>query len=261
MNRMFGYPEFDPQGKCVLTTTDGEFKEMLMNITFYDLKEGEVREFWLENEEMAILLIEGGVHFQWANQKQNAERHSYIKEGPYCLHVCRESRVIIKAEKSSEILIQTTRNEKYFDYHFYTPADCGDAVAGKGLYKDKAVRIVRTIFDYQNAPYSNMVLGEVISEQGGWTSYIPHHHPQPEVYYYRYERPEGFGGCFIGSSAYKVTDRSFAAIPGGLTHPQVSAPGYPMYYVWMIRHFDGNPWTDRIDDQRYTWLLADQSRK
>jgi len=27
-----------------------------------------------------------------------------------------------------------------------------------------------------------------------------------------------------------------------------------MYTCWMIRHFDGNPWTDRIEDETYTWL-------
>ncbi len=33
-----------------------------------------------------------------------------------------------------------------------------------------------------------------------------------------------------------------------------------MYYCWMIRHLDGNPWTDRIDDPAHVWLL-DENRK
>jgi len=53
---------------------------------------------------------------------------------------------------------------------------------------------------------------------------------------------------------YKIKDGSFSAIPGHVTHPQVTAPGYLMYTCWMIRHLDGNPWTDRIDDERYLWL-------
>ena len=32
-------------------------------------------------------------------------------------------------------------------------------------------------------------------------------------------------------------------------------PYCQMYTCWMIRHLPGNPWTDRIDDERYTWLL------
>ncbi len=115
--------------------------------------------------------------------------------------------------------------------------------------------IVVTTIDYENAPYSNLVIGEAVHRQGRWAGYIPHHHPQPEVYYFRFDRPQGFGASFIGDEAHKITDGSFAAIPGGLSHPQVTAPGYRMYFCWMIRHLDGNPWTDRIDVEEHKWLL------
>jgi 5-deoxy-glucuronate isomerase len=255
MSKLFEYPEFDQNGKMILTKADGEFKDMLMNITVYQMKAEEVKEFKFENEELAILLVQGNVTFKWKENQINAKRSSFITEGPSALHVSKKTFVTIVAKEESEIIVQSTNNEKEFSSKFYTPTECEDVISGEGLFNNKAVRTVRTVFDYNNAPYSNMVLGEVIAEQGGWSSYIPHHHPQPEVYYYRFEKPEGFGACFIGEDAFKVKDRSFSAIPGGLTHPQVAAPGYPMYYVWMIRHFDGDPWTDRIDDPRYTWLL------
>jgi 5-deoxy-glucuronate isomerase len=257
MEKMFGYPSFDDKGECILTTLDGEFKNMLMNITVFDLHQGEEKEFFFKDQEMAILLLEGAVLYQWNENEIEVDRPGFIVEGPYCLHVSCNNKVTIKVKRDCEILVQSTLNKKDFASHFYTPKDCQDVVSGEGLFEGKATRIVRTIFDYHIAPYSNMVMGEVISKQGGWSSYIPHHHPQPEVYYYRYERSEGFGACFIGDHAYKVKDKSFSAIPGGLTHPQVSAPGYPMYYCWMIRHIEGNPWTDRIDDPRYLWLLEE----
>ncbi len=49
------------------------------------------------------------------------------------------------------------------------------------------------MFDLDNAPQSNLVMGEVFNQPGRWSSYPPHHHPQPEVYYYQFEHPEGFG--------------------------------------------------------------------
>ena len=139
---------------------------------------------------------------------------------------------------------------------FYRPEDCRDDIFGGDKLEGKMKRTVRTVFDYSNAPYSNMVNGEVINHQGGWSSYTPHHHPQPEVYFYRYERPEGFGACFIGDEVYKIKDGSCAAIPGGKTHPQVTAPAFPMYYCWMIRHLEGNPWNSRVVDERYLWIDA-----
>jgi 5-deoxy-glucuronate isomerase len=163
--------------------------------------------------------------------------------------------VRVTALADSEILIQKTLNEKTFDIKYYEPKDCTFFTSCKDKWDNTAVRDVITVFDYGNAPYSNMVIGEVVATQGRWWGYIPHHHPQPEVYYYRFERPEGFGCSVIGDDAFVIKHGSVAAIPGGLIHPQVTAPGYRMYCCWMIRHLDGNPWVDRVDDERYTWLL------
>ncbi len=44
-------------------------------------------------------------------------------------------------------------------------------------------------------------------------------------------------------------------IPPGLDHAQVSAPGYGMYYLWMIRHLPGNPYTGFTFAPEHTWTL------
>ncbi len=255
MNKQFGYPTFDESGKKVLTTTDGIYKDMLMNITVYNMKSGDVKEFYLEKEEQAILLVTGEIEYKWNNETRKVKRSDFFKESLYCLHVCKGVSVTITASSDTEILVQSTENEKEFSPVFYTPKDCVEALAGADLCDGTARRMVRTAFDYKNAPYSNMVLGETISFQGGWSGYIPHHHPQPEVYYYRFDKPQGFGACFIGDDVFKIKDGSFSALTPGKTHPQVTAPGYPMYVVWMIRHLDGNPWTDRVDDPEHLWMV------
>ncbi len=256
MSKEFAYPEFDSQGVKVLSRAGDESNDMMMNITVYRMKAGEERTFLCETEEMAVLLVLGDVTFRWENSEQRGKRVSFIQEGPHCLHVCKGIEVTVKAEADSELLVQTTENERTFDSVFYRPEDCRDDIFGGDKLEGKMKRTVRTVFDYKNAPYSNMVNGEVINHQGGWSSYTPHHHPQPEVYFYRFERSEGFGACFIGDEVYKIKDGSCAAIPGGKTHPQVTAPAFPMYYCWMIRHLEGNPWTDRVVDERYLWIDA-----
>lgn len=40
-----------------------------------------------------------------------------------------------------------------------------------------------------------------------------------------------------------------------LDHPQATAPGYAMYFCWMIRHLNENPWTTRIIEEEHKWLL------
>ncbi len=256
MSAEFAYPAFDTRGVKVLSRAGDRENDMMMSITVYRMKAGEERSFLCETEEMAVLLVLGDVTFRWEDREQRGKRESFIKEGPHCLHVSKGVKVSITAEADSEILVQSTENEREFASVFYRPEDCRDDIFGGDKLEGKIKRTVRTVFDYQNAPYSNMVNGEVINHQGGWSSYTPHHHPQPEVYFYRFEREEGFGACFIGEEVYKIKDGSCAAIPGGKTHPQVTAPAFPMYYCWMIRHLEGNPWTDRVVDERYLWIDA-----
>ena len=255
MSRKFSSPEFE-NGVKVLSRAGDTVNDMMMDITVHRMKAGEALTLCRATEETAVLLVLGKVTFQWDGCRETGQRDSFIEEGPYCLHVCRNTQVVVTAQAGSEVLIQSTENERAFAPVFYHPEDCRDDIFGLNVFENKMKRTVRTVFDYRNAPYSNMVNGEVINHQGGWSSYTPHHHPQPEVYYYRYERSEGFGACFLGDNVYKIKDGSCACIPGGTTHPQVTAPAFPMYYCWMIRHLDGNPWTDRIVDPRYTWIDA-----
>jgi len=256
MSKPFHYPEFDETGVKILSRAGDTVNNMMMDITIYRMKAGEERTFFLETQEMAVLLVLGDLIYQWDGHEQTGHRESFIEEGPYCLHVPKAVSVTVRANQDSEVLVQSTANDRDFAPLFYRPEDCRDDIFGLDVFDNKMKRTVRTVFDYRNAPYSNMVNGEVINHQGGWSSYTPHHHPQPEVYYYRYERPEGFGACFLGDDVYKIKDGSCACIPGGVTHPQVTAPAFPMYYCWMIRHLEGNPWTDRIVDPRYTWIDA-----
>ncbi len=108
--------------------------------------------------------------------------------------------------------------------------------------KETSTRIVRTIFDYENAPYANLVLGEVIGFPGKWSSYPPHHHPQPEIYYYKSNPENGFAYAECGEQVYKVRSGDTVFIPPGKTHPQCTPPGYALWYLWAIRHVDGCPY-------------------
>ncbi|MDR2647505.1 MAG: 5-deoxy-glucuronate isomerase [Oscillospiraceae bacterium] len=254
-NEEFGYPSFDANGVMPLTNTTDLYPNMLQNITVYTLRPAQTWLWQSSDEECAVLLLEGAIELDWNGRNTFAERPNVIEDPAYCLHVCKNTAVRITARAQSEILVQSTQNDTLFDAVFYTPENTRTETFGQGQFAGKAQRTVRTFFDYASAPYSNMVCGEILIPQGGWSSYPPHQHPQPEVYYYRFGHPNGFGACFLGDDVYKIRDRSFAAVPGGKYHPQVNAPGYPMLYVWMIRHFDGYPWTERNYDPKHVWLL------
>lgn len=256
MSKVFGYPEFDTSGEKVLTTYENEYKKMLMDIRVYKMKAGEEKAFRKSGEETAVLLLKGDILLIYDDKKYSVSRKDVFTEGPWCVHVCTETEVLVKAETNSEILVQSTYNDRKFDARLYKPEDAPWKYSCVGKFGNVAKRRVNTIFDIDIAPYSNMVLGEVLNDKGNWSGYLPHRHPQPEVYYFLFDHPEGFGASFVGDQVFKSTDGSFSAIPGGELHPQAVAPGYQMYTCWMIRHLDSIPWhqTDRNEDEKYLWL-------
>ncbi len=238
-----------------ITNMETKAQNMLMDVGIQKIAAGQAVTFQDSEKETAFLLMDGEVLFQWENQSKSAARVSLFDESPSALHVSKNMQVKIEAIKDAEVLVQKTTNPGAFEAKFYDREDCVSEILGENVWNDMARRVIRTVFDYTNAPYSNMVLGEVVNFPGKWSSYIPHGHDQPEVYVYRFDKESGFGAGFIGDDVYKIENNSALCIPGGPTHPQVTAPGYPMYYCWMIRHLENNPWVGRTNDSRYEWLL------
>ncbi len=254
---MFEYPEFDENNVKLLCRMGEKNADMNMNIFVKKLLKGEKFSLCDSANETAVLLLSGSVRFSWGSETRDGKRANPFEKKPYALHVCRNTEFTVEAFEESEIIVEQTDNERDFEPHFYDPENCLYQEFGKGQWGGAGHRIVSTMFDYDNAPYSNLVLGEVFTQPGKWSSYPPHHHPQPEVYYYRFDKPQGFGACYLGEDVFKSKDGSFCCIEPGKDHEQAAAPGYEMYYVWMIRHIDSDPWykTTRIVGPEHQWLL------
>lgn len=231
--------------------------EMMMDVGILKLSKGQSFGLFEVEKEMALLILTGTAEIAYDGKRQVAQRQSVLNDMPFCLHVPKTIKVHVYALDDCEIYIQKTINNRMFASVFYTPEDTQLTKAGMGnVLKGSMRRNIRTIFDFENAPYSNMVLGEVVNFPGKWSSYPPHHHPQPEVYFYKFEIPQGFGASFIGEEVFTIKHNSLAMIRGNRCHPQCAAPGYAMFYVWGIRHLTDDPWIKtRIDAQEHIWLL------
>ena len=54
----------------------------------------------------------------------------------------------------------------------------------------------------------------------------------------------------------KVRQYDTVKIPAGLDHAQCAAPGYGMYYSWVVRHLPGNPYTVPEFTAEHAWTMA-----
>jgi len=122
----------------------------------------------------------------------------------------------------------------------------------------------------ENVPQAQrLIVGETFNPPGNWSSYPPHKHevdayPEEvcleEIYYYRLNPPQGFGLQRVYSDdrsldeVYAVEDGDAVLLPRGY-HPVVAAPGYQLYYLWML----AGPRDRRMrprDDPQHVWVKA-----
>jgi len=205
--------------------------------------------------ETAWLLMQGRVRGRAGETGFDLERRSLFDESASCIHVCAGTGAVIEAVTRAELTVYACRNTRAFPERIFQPSQVPNEHRGAGQVADRCLRFVRTIFDGTTSPdEAELVLGEVVTLPGGWSSYPPHHHRQPEIYHYRFTAPQGYGHAEVGEVVYKVFDRDTVCIPPGLVHAQCAAPGYGMYYSWVIRHLPDDPYTvpDFVDEHAWT---------
>lgn len=206
--------------------------------------------------ETAWVLLRGAAEVSVAGQRVEVRRADVFDTPPTALHASRDTAVELRAlEDRTEWAVVRTANERPFAPRLFLPTDDKPEYRGAGLVQNAALRNVRLIFDRTQRPESNLVLGEVVNYPGRWSSYPPHHHDQPEIYHYRFTAPTGYGHAELGDDVVKVRPGDTVVIPPGRDHAQVSAPGYGMYYLWMIRHLPGNPYTGFTFATEHQWTL------
>jgi len=126
----------------------------------------------------------------------------------------------------------------------------------------------RTVHDIvaDAVPAQRLLVGETFNEPGHWSSFPPHKHDggdgEPaleEVYYYRFDRPDGFGfqGLYEHDGdehAVFLRHGAVVGIPRGY-HPVCAAPGYRLYYLWALGPRAGTARALALhEDPAHQWL-------
>lgn len=116
-----------------------------------------------------------------------------------------------------------------------------------------------------------LIVGETFNPPGNWSSYPPHKHdchipgvesPLEEVYSYRFSPANGFAlqRIYETAGAADRLDRAFVVeegdtmiLPRGY-HPVAAAPGYRLYYLWILagETLSYGAWSD---DPAHCWLV------
>lgn len=113
---------------------------------------------------------------------------------------------------------------------------------------------------------TRLVLGETFNGPGFWSSYPPHKHDEhrppdevnmEEIYLFKVDPCQGFGVQVIYDHkrrielAYRIQDGDVTILPSGY-HPVAAAPGYRIYYFWVMAG-DGRTLVPS-DDPDHAWV-------
>jgi 5-deoxy-glucuronate isomerase len=247
-------PDGFPEG-LTFVTREGEVDlDTGMDVGIYRARESRLLEP-VEGKETVLLHLDGAADLAWeGGEARGLVRRSLFDEGPSALHVPAGVPVAIETAGSEWVVVRA-RNPRRFAPRFYRPEDVKPEYRGHGLVQGASLRNVRLVFDDALRPESEVVIGEVVNYPGRWSSYPPHHHVHAEVYHYRFTEPQGYGHAELGDRVYKVRSHDTVKILDGVSHAQVSAPGYGMWYLWVVRHRPGDRYTGFTYTPDHAWVL------
>ena len=227
-------------------------------------------------QEMAIVVLSGRLSIssdkgEWSGI---GKRDSVFSGLPYALYLPRQTSFTISAETNCEYAVAQAPTDQDHQPRLVTPRDIEVEIRGS----DQATRHINNIIP-PGFPCSRLVVVEVYTPGGNWSSYPPHKHDVhktdttgkiveadlEEVYFYKLDRPEGFAfqriytapesplhqAGFPIDAVVLARNNDAVLVPEGY-HPVTSPPGYTTYYLNILAGSAQS--LANSEDTRYSWV-------
>ncbi|MDP9146668.1 MAG: 5-deoxy-glucuronate isomerase [Acidobacteriota bacterium] len=227
------------------------------------MKAGESYEGETGAKELGIVALGG--RFEARSSQGNwssvGGRANVFSGMPWALYLPIKTRFTVTALSDCELAFCYCLAEEFFPPKLISPTDVRVEIRG-GANATRQINHIMT----PEFPAQRLLLVEVFTPSGNWSSYPPHkhdvHNPPEEVdleeiYYYRIDRPEGYAIQRVYSSDRKidetltVRDGELVLIPEGY-HPVVAAHGYNVYYLNVLAGSARS--MAAADDPDYAWV-------
>lgn len=206
------------------------------------LTPGESRLIDLGNSEGSVVPLSGSFIVELEGQTfQLMGRASVFNEITDLCYVPVGSRMKIFSPGGGECAVGTAVATEHRPA-FYRPAeDVSIELRGAGHMS----RQVNGLLPHVTSGPDRLILVEVLTPAGNWSTYPPHKHDEhtqtevalEEIYYFRMSRDEGFG-MFRSYTSDRSLDDSLTVRHGdlylvqrGFHGPSAAAPGYDMYFL------------------------------
>ncbi len=218
-----------------------------------------------DDRERALVMLEGAGNVSAGGQRWTAvgSRES-VFDGPAPPVLLLEPGLELEVEAASgaTIVLADAPAADIRRTQLFEPEDIHVETRGEGITE----RTIHHLLPPAQAA-GRLILFEVFTPGGNWSSYPPHKHDTEappteayleELYYYRFRRPEGWGFARVYTpdrsldASFAPGDRDVLLIPRGY-HPFGAPAGYDAYYLNAMAG-PNRAWHFSVDPD-HAWLM------
>lgn len=239
--------------------------------------------FSTQGFELALVILSGTltVESSAGHWPGIGERQHVFAGLPYALYLPIRTDLAISAITNCEFAVAWAATNQEFPAKLVTPAEVEVEIRGG----DNATRHINNIIP-PGFPCARLVVVEVYTPGGNWSSYPPHKHDihkttsdgkileadLDEIYYYKIDRPEGYALQRVYTDPESPLQRAgypidavimprnddVVLVPEGY-HPVSSPPGYTSYYLNVL--VGSAQSLTATDDPQFAWVKQTYQRQ
>ena len=267
-------PDFSRQEYVQITPHSAHWD--YLNFAARQMNRGKMWHFETHENELALVILGGTCEItsnvgKWT---EVGKRLNVFSGMPYTLYLPPQTRFTVEARSEHlDIAYGWCAAKETHPARLVKPSEVEVEIRSGGNVTRQINKMIPPGF-----PSSRLVVVEVYTPSGNWSSYPPHKHDEhivdnagnlleadlEEVYFYKLDRPEGFAYQRIYTPNRKIDellmarDSHLVLSPQGY-HPVVAAPGYNCYYLNMLAGSAQS--LAATDDPDYAWVKETWTEK
>jgi 5-deoxy-glucuronate isomerase len=257
---------YQPQPGFTQLVAPGDGGLTLTSFGIINLTKGETCEAETGEMEVVLIILGGkcsvrGDGFDFPNL---GERADVFSGKPYTIYIPCGKKYSVTADSDVQLAWTAAPSTLSADAYVIRPEQVKEAHIGKENYQRDAYLILTDA-----TPSAHFFIGEAFVPSGNHASYPPHRHDfdnlptevdMEEIYFFRFNPEQGYGLQTLYTDdraidcACRVEQNDVTLLPRGY-HPVTCAPGYTMYYLWIMAGKVNRKFLSVIDPT-HQWLTG-----
>jgi 5-deoxy-glucuronate isomerase len=237
-----------------------------IGLTVHRLRPGAPLTVESDGSEYAVVLLSGSCTVVHDEKRIDlGPRANVFDDPPWAYYLPLGTTSSIEVQSTTEIAICRSKATEAKPAKLITPTDVAIEIRGAGNASREIRHVIEPAF-----PADKLLIVEVITPSGNWSSYPPHKHdihdtPREadleEIYYYRIDSPDGFGLQRLYTAdgsideAFVIQDGDLLLVPFGY-HAFAMAQGYTGYYLNVLAGDEPVRTMQPSDDPNHAWVRA-----